>query len=737
MVIVRHLDQQDRDRQRKTYRIAFPHELTEESVTAWIRSISGTLRGSSMRLTGTPTIGFEVWADSSGITHRLKVPWQHADYVIAQLRSLVPGIRVTPEDKWPRRNWTRAVEVGLTNSSRPLRIFSAADMAASLLAAMQAMDAGEEMIMQWVVTPAVPRHKPVYRQARSDQFNLRHLSSGNLANRDEVAERRDKLDEPNMLAVLRVGAVASSPVRADHLIYRVRASLASTRGPATRFVKRFVPRPMLQDRINKAAGSSNYPAQLSASELSALVAWPIGSPFVTGLPPSMSRQLPATELVPRAGRVIGRSNFPGNERPIAIDYVSARKHTHVVGPTGSGKTVLLANMIKQDMEAGYGVVLIDAKGGDSNNLFNAALDYVPRSRIEQTIVLDVNDTAMPVGFNILQQGNPRVVIDELTELFESMYDSKSVWTREVLYHGLRTLGATPGSSFTDLGPLLVPMSSDEVDWRNAVTRNLKDKELRQFWQRFENQPRAAQDRIVQPVMDRIWQLTARPELRNIIGQSDSSFRMADVVAENKILLVNLGGLAEETASLAGTLLMNALWHAVKTTPAEPPTYLYLDEFQKMIKLPIDPESMLAEARGFGLGMTLAHQHLAQLPTELRAAVSANARSKIVFQTTAADAAGFAREFGTSVTEKDFMHLGKYEVLARVATGDGVSSPLTMTTMEPARPVGAAKAVRYVSRQNYGRPVAQVEREMEERRRPEAKPSRPRPKVSGQDWPEGF
>src|SRR3954453_820949 len=156
IVLVRHLDQQDGDRKRLTYKIAFPHELTEESVTALIRSISGTLRGSSMRLTGTPTIGFEVWASSAGIVHRLKGPWQHANYVISQLRALVPGIRVTPEDEYPRRNWTRAVEVGLTNSSRPLRIYSAADMAASLLAAMQAMGAAEEMIYQWIPPPPVP-----------------------------------------------------------------------------------------------------------------------------------------------------------------------------------------------------------------------------------------------------------------------------------------------------------------------------------------------------------------------------------------------------------------------------------------------------------------------------------------------------------------------------------------------------------------------------------------------------
>src|SRR4051812_46823724 len=190
IVLVRHLDQQDRDRQRLTYKIAFPHELTEESVTAWIRSISGTLRGSSMRFTGTPTIGFEVWASSAGIVHRLKVPWQHADYVISQLRALVPGVRVTPEEEWPRRNWTRSVEVGLTNSSRPLRIKSAADLSASLLAAMQAMDAGEEMIIQWVVTPAIPKHKPIYRETRSDMISARHLTHGNLASRDEVTERR-------------------------------------------------------------------------------------------------------------------------------------------------------------------------------------------------------------------------------------------------------------------------------------------------------------------------------------------------------------------------------------------------------------------------------------------------------------------------------------------------------------------------------------------------------------------
>ncbi len=88
------------------------------------------------------------------------------------------------------------------------------------------------------------------------------------------------------------------------------------------------------------------------------------------------------------------------------------------------------------------------------------------------------------------------------------------------------------------------------------------------------------------------------------------------------------------------------------------------------------------------------------------------------------------EFGRSVSEQDFMHLGKFECLARVATGDGVSAPLTLVASKPATPLGAAKAARYVSRQNYERFVRQVEAEMEARRKPADKPSRPRPKVSG-------
>lgn len=728
MVFVIKLQEQvRRDRNRKTYVLSFPRDMDVERVTAWVRSISGTMRYGAKGFLGTSTLVFEMYASTYGIKHRLRVPWQHADYIVSQLRALVPGIRLTPEEEWEHHKWTKAVEVGLTHSSRQLHIANPTDLSASLLAAVTALQDKEIMIVQWVITPATPTHPPLHNEAKSHQASIGMFTSGNVASKDEVNDRRAKLKEPNVLAVLRVGAVASTAGRAEHLIYRVRASLATTHGPATRFVKRMVSVKGVQDRLDTGATPMVFPMQLSANELSALLAWPVGNPFVAGLPQSMARHLPASEQVPREGRIIGRSNFPGSERLIAVDYAEALKHTHVVGPTGSGKTVLLANMMKQDMKNNYGVILIEAKG----DLFRASLDYVPPGRLSQVVVVDVQDTQRPVGFNILQQGNPRVVIDELTSLFEHMYETKSVWTREVLYHGLRTLAQDPKYTFVDLATLLVPMSKEDTDWCDALTRNLQDKELRNFWQRFENESRPSQDRIVKPVMDRIWQLNARPEIRNIIGQSESSFQMRDVIANNRILLVNLSGIPKETASLTGTLLLNSLWDAIKSIRAPRPTFLYLDEFQDFVRLPVDPEDMLVKARGFGLGMVLAHQHLDQLPRSLEHAVMNNARTKIVFQTNATDANAMAKEFGSTVTPDDFQHLGSYEAMVRVATKTGVSAPLTMTTYHPVRGYDKGNEVVSWSRERYGRPLERVEAEIEARRMPDSvlKANKPKPRIS--------
>lgn len=708
------IDQMVRDRSRRSYRLAFPTDLDPERVTAWIRSISGTLRpGPGRHFHGLPTVVLEIWSSNRGIVHRIKVPWQYEPYIRPKLESLVPGIRLIAEDEYPRRIWVYALEAGLKNSSRQLRVYNPTDLSTSILANFGTLTEDETLMMQWVVSPAMPEHKPVYKQASAEAFSVIGLLTGNLASRDEVEDRRAKLDEPNLLTVLRIAAVASTEVRAQYLVRGVMASLDAARGPATKFYRRFGTKADLQRRLDRgAAPVFHYPVRLSAPELTAVVGWPLNNPLIAGLPATMARYLPSNESIPREGRVIGLSNFPGRERRIAVSYDNALKHMHIMGPTGVGKTVLLANMMRQDMAAGHGVILIENKG----DLFNAALNYIPPERLKDVIVMDVNDTSRPVGFNILRQGDPAIAIDELDLLFQHLYrDSPSIWMKEMMFHGLHTLALDKRTAFTDLPALIAP-DEDEIEWSDELRRRATDPQLRNFWQRFENQTRTRQDQIVQPVLSRVWPM-ARSKMVNIFGQSESSFQMTDIVREHKILLVNLANIPRGVATLTGTLLMNALWQAVKTNPQrERPNWLYLDEFQDFMEMPVDTEDMLAKSRGFGLGMVLAHQHLSQLSGDMKDAIIANARTKVIFQTNANDARQMANNFGKSVADEDFLHLGRYEAIARIATNEGVSAPLTLTTHAPARGYGNANDVRKASREAYGRNLEDVQKQILDRRR---------------------
>lgn len=716
---MRGLDQEALDKDRQTYVLSHPTDLDADRITAWVRSVSGTKKSIWHGFRGKPTIAFETWSTGEGIKHRIKIPWQNAaDYIIPQLR--LHGVTVTPDESRPKLAWTHVVEIGLQHSARTLAIYNAAQASASLLASVAAVKEHEIVMVQIVATPTSRQKLPAHEHARSLEPGIRMLTEGATANRDEVNERRDKLGEPNMLAILRIGVVANTDQRAKHLARRVQQALTALQGHATRFIgSGITTHNGRMSRINEAASPAmRFPMQLSASELATLIAWPIDSPGVAGLPPMSARHVHASQLVPTEGIVLGHSNVPGAERPIAVSFEDARKHTHVLGSIGSGKTALMGNYFRQVVAKGYGAVLIERKG----DLFSAAMDYIPADRVNDVIVLDVTDEIHPVAFNVLDQGDPLTVIDEITALIDylSRGTGSSVWLKSVSYHGLRTLVTQPGTTLVDLPALLVP-NADEVIWRDNLIRGLKDKELRNFWQRMDNLSPAQYDNMTRPVLDRYWQLVNRPAMRNIIGQSHSSFQLADVLNQKKILLINLSRLPKETAELFGSMMFNLLWDTVQREQPKSPLFLFLDEFQSYVNLPFDPEDMLVKARSLGLPMVLAHQHLNQLPSSLLEAIQSNTKTKVVFQTGAKDARAMSNEL-PGVTVDDLQHLGEFETAVRVGINGGSSPSLTMKTLPPAKGYGRANQVKASSRQQYGRHVSTVEQDILTRRHTPDKPA---------------
>lgn len=385
----------------------------------------------------------------------------------------------------------------------------------------------------------------------------------------------------------------------------------------------------------------------------------------------------------------------------------------------SGKSTLMANMAKQDMENGYGLVVIDSK-----DLVDKILNYVPPERIDDVVVVDLHDPSRVVGFNYLQEANPRLVTSELTTIFSKLFagSTTGLWLSDVIRHGVPTLLHDPDSTLMDLLALFSP-DSDQVEWRDNLIRQVEDPFLKAYWQRIDNMERTRQDQRADPMLTRFGPLTD-PSIRNVLGQSRSSFKMSDVVKNNMILCINLGGVDKAAAAVLGTLFINSLWNEIQANRSQKGIQLYVDEFQRVVNIPVDTESMFAEARSMGLHLNFAHQQLGQITdTGLRQSIMTNARSKFVMNVSKDDARAMADELGAPITPHDLINLQSHEMVARVMTDDGPSSPFTLKTLEDAQGYGQASRIRYTALGRYSRPVYEVIEEMAAKNRTTTRPTR--------------
>ena len=725
------------DKERRIFTVTFPTDLTEDRVKAWLSSISGTLAAEKRGLFALPSLVFETLATGEGIEHRLRIPEHDAPFIVSHLESLIPGTHVDEVTETELASWDIGAELHMTNPSRQVRIPTSVDFAHSVLTSVQSLRDDEAVTVQWVVGPAkYEPHPSKEADSPTTEFSLTRALWGKLsASHDEIEDRRKKLDQPNMQAIGRIGVKTPHFLRSKQLMRGVLKDFSSVGSAANHFREVHINPKKLQGTINDATTPRFFPCKLNVSELVPMVSWPIGAPYIAGLPQSRTRHMHVSNAVPGKGEgmtVIGQSNVSAQGRDVAIEPIERMKHVHIIGPIGSGKTALASMMAEQDMQNGNGVVLIETKG----DLFQAALERVPANRLQDVIVWDVDDTDFPIGFNVLRQSTSRSAVDELNALIQAMYPESGLMTTGPLYHAVHALAEYPQGTFVDLPTFLSPQNDQERQWREDLVKNLNNKQVKKYWLDYFSRDQKKQDADSAPLQRRMWEFVSRAEIRNSLGQSESSFYMEDVVRDGKILLVNLNGvrIGQKSASLIGTLIMNSVWNAVRTTEHEKPVILYMDEFQNFVTMPTSPHEMLAQSRSFKLGMVLAHQHTGQLKNDLRDAVLANARSKIVFQTTANDARVMASEFGLHVKPEDFMNLRHREAIARVATATGISQPFTMRTKDLSRPSANPRLIKSVSRNQYGRPVHEVEAAIDARRNPAPTQKARRPRAGGvRNW----
>ncbi|NYI98252.1 RecA/RadA recombinase [Streptomonospora nanhaiensis] len=457
---------------------------------------------------------------------------------------------------------------------------------------------------------------------------------------------------------------------------------------------------------------------LSVEELGAVAHLPTDT-AVPGLRRAGARRIAPAPAVPVGGentRVLGDADA-GTPRPIAVGVAEARQHTHILGKTGSGKSTLLANLVLQDADAGRAALVIDPRG----DLVNDILARLPEEAADRVVLFDPDDRAAPPRLNLLQGGDPDFTADSVVGIFRRIYQQS--WgprTDDILRAAVLTLTRARDPHLT-LGE--VPMLLADDGFRGELLARVGPRQpaLAGFWRWYDTLLSSAQATVTAPVLNKLRTALLRPWVSQVIASGPSTVDLGGVFDSGGLVLMRLpkGVLGEDTASLIGSMALAATWQAVTarvTRPeAERPDLgAYIDECHNFLNLPGSLADMLAEARGYRLGLTLAHQALDQLPDTLRQGLSANARTKVYFTSSPDDAARLEAHTRPELLAHDLAHLGAYQTAVRPLVGAREQPAATMRTrpLPPLVPGRAAHVRRAARRHSADRAHAYTEEDLD-------------------------
>ena len=459
---------------------------------------------------------------------------------------------------------------------------------------------------------------------------------------------------------------------------------------------------------------------LNSEELASLYHFPLALTETPNIRWLQSRGAPAPVNIPTQGIVLGVNRYRGQETVVRMKTDDRRRHVYVIGKSGTGKSVLMENMIIQDIKMGEGVCVIDPHG----ELVESVLGQLPTERADDVIIFNPSDMERPVGLNMLEYTSPEQMdfaVQEMIAIFYKLFPPEMIGP--MFEHNMRNVMLTLMADKEFPGTIAdIPRMFTDKEFQRYKVAKLTDPVVRAFWEKEMAQTTDFhKSEMLGYLISKVGRFVENEMMRNIIGQPHSGFNFRDIMDNQKILLINLskGTTGEVNSALLGLIVVSKLQMAAMSRASLPPTerqdfYLYIDEFQNFITDSIS--TILSEARKYRLNLTIANQYLRQLvsgtDTKIRDAVLGTVGTLISFKVGVEDADILAKEFEPVFSAHDLVNIDQYNAYVKLLIDNAPARPFNVKTLPPAATnTQLANQIKQMSRSKCGRPKAEVEQEI--------------------------
>jgi len=686
-------------------------------------------------------LSFEIAALPQDIRFYVSCPVKLKDLMEKQIYGAYPGAEIKEVDDYnifSRKGKVAFASLRLKNTDfYPIKVYKdlPTDPLSSISSALAKMTEGEGAAIHILISPAdsswQAKGKSYIAQIKKQEAAPE--SAKFKVNPKELEVINEKCSKPGFRMTVRLVVSSTDFTRAKTHLENLKTCFAQFSSDQNSFTsnRHFLKKMFMIDFIYRyfplfSFGPFKQTSVLTSEELATIFHFPnksVETPHIFWL---NAKRAPAPAQIPQAGLYLGRSIYRGMTRPIYIEEDDRRRHLYIIGKTGVGKSEFLKSMILQDIKNGKGVCFIDP-----HDTIEKLLPLIPPERAEDVIYFDPSDYERPMGLNMLEaysEEQQHYVTTSIVGLMYKLYDPMKTGIigprfEHAIRNAMLTVMSEPGTTFVEVVRCLT-----DSRFVQEILPKVKDPVVRRYWtDQIAKTADFHKSEVLDYIVSKFGRFVTNKMMRNIIGQSKSSFDFRKCMDEGKILLINLakGKIGEENSNFLGLVLVPKILVAAMSRQDIPEEqrrdfYLYVDEFQNFATP--DFAQILSEARKYRLNLCVANQFIGQMEEEVKNAVFGNVGTLVAFRIGVTDASYLQHEFQPVFSESDLINIERFHTYVKTIVNN---EPVPSFSMDLTRDLErekkmanpkVAEAIKKLSALKYGHPREVIEAEIAQRAR---------------------